>query len=317
MKKYDVYAVGSAFVDFQFSLSFEEFNILDCEKGGTYLINDAIEKKLNEVIKNKSSQKFCGASGANTLVALNYVGGKGFYSCSIANDLIGNFYHLDLKKNKIDSIYDFTPLREGVTGTCNILLTPDADRTLFTTVGVSDKISKNELYEPAIASSKCVFIEGFLFLSPFSKPLVKQAYEMALSNQCKTVFTLSTAFLSDAEKSELSLLFHKRVDLLFCNEIEAMHFSKSKSIDAALQVLNQLAKNIVITQGAKGAIIFDGSQQFCIPATSTTVIDTTGAGDAFAGGFLGAYSKDMDLKTAGIIANETAAKAISKFGPRV
>ncbi len=317
MKKYDIYAVGNAFVDLQFAVSDDVLKKLGCEKGGASLIDEEMENKLNFLLKEQTAKKFCGGSGANTLVALHHEGGKGFYSCNIGSDAEGKLYHQDLRQHHIESIFDLQQPRHDITGRCYILLTPDAERTLFTLVGASERISAAELYEPALLDSKGIFIEGFLFFSAHSKPLVGIAYEMARKHKVKTIFTLSTCPYSPQLKKELLATLHAGVDLLFCNEDEAKYFCGTENIKEILDELSQFAKQFVITRGKEGALLYDGNACSTIPSIPTDVIDTTGAGDAFAGGFLYGYCRAYSFKEAGQLATATAAKVISKFGPRV
>lgn len=316
-KKFDVYAIGSAFVDRVVLVPDDILNQLGYRKGGIHLVTEETSAHINRQLNSYPSALFSGGSGGNTLTALKAMGGTGFYACRAGNDEKGQFYHNDLIKNGIASTHDFSSFQNGATSQCTILVTPDGERTLLSLLGASDQLLFCRLHEEALQAAKCLFIEGFLFLSDHSRKIVKLTHEAAHEHKLKTVLTLSTCLFPHELKSELMDTLHLGIDLIFCNEEEAFHFCETTDMNEVIVKLSQIVKQFIITQGDRGALFYDGDTCFNLPCVPTKIVDLTGAGDAFSGGFLYGFCKGLSFCEAGQLATKMAALVISQHGPRI
>lgn len=316
-KKYYLYGLGNALVDIDFETTPEILKDLNIEKGVMTLVEADRYLKLLENLSGFKHVKAGGGSAANTSMVFSQLGGKTFYSCKVANDDSGKFFFNEMRRNQIDTNLSFESLEEGTTGSCLVLVTPDADRTMNTHLGISEYFSKKDLREEAIAQSEFLYIEGYLATSPTGSDAAITAYEMAKKHGIKTAISLSDPNIVKFFHARLLEMIGDGVDLLFCNEDEAKLLCKTEDMHGLCECMRNYAKTFAITQGPKGSIVYDGKEVYDVGAQDVPVIDTVGAGDMFAGGFIHAISKGYDYKTAGVIADIVASKVISKYGPRL
>lgn len=315
MKKYHVYGIGNALVDLEYFVKPEFFSSKKIEKGVMTLIE---EDRHHELINDLSGlqKKACGGSAANTVIALSQFGGKSFYSCKVASDDFGKFYLDDLKENGVDS--NPHPVNvKGHTGKCLVMVTPDADRTMNTYLGITKDFSEIELTEAALKDAQYVYIEGYLVASPTAKEAAIKCKKLAESHNIKTALTFSDPNMVKFFKSGFNEIIGASVDLLFCNESEAMEFTGKHSVKEAREELKKIAKTFVITLGANGAMIFDGQTFIDIEPYKVKAIDTNGAGDMFAGAFLYGITHGHSYAGAGKLASLASSKLVTKFGPRL
>lgn len=316
MKKYHVCGIGNALVDLDFEVSDESLKRLKIDKGVMTLIDEERHHYLLEELDGVKHLKAGGGSAANTLFAMQQMGAKTFYSCKIGDDETGHFFHRDLVLQGIDTNLDETK-RDGVTGKCIVLVTPDADRTMNTFLGATATFSKAQLSETAIAQAEYLYIEGYLVAAPLACEASILAHEMARKHGTKVALSLSDPNMVTYFRDGLHAIIRDRVDLLFCNEEEARLFTESTTLDAAVDRLKRFTNTFVITLGGKGVFVFDGNKAHTLPAYPTKVIDTVGAGDVFAGIFLYGITHGYSFAHAADLANFAAAKVVAKFGPRL
>lgn len=316
-KKYHLYGLGNALVDIDFETSPETLAKLGIEKSVMTLVESDRYLKLLENLSGYKHVKACGGSAANTTMAIAQLGGKVFYSCKVANDDSGNFFYNELARHQIHTNLAQDNRPDGHTGSCLVLVTPDADRTMNTHLGISEYFSRKELNLEAIAQSEYLYIEGYLASSPTGSDAAIVAYETAKQAGTKTAISLSDPNMVKFFHARLMEMMGDGVDLLFCNEDEAKFLCKTEEMSGLCECMKQYAKTFAITRGPKGSIVYDGKSVYNIDAQDVPVIDTVGAGDMFAGGFLHAVINGHDYKTAGVIADIVASKVISKFGPRL
>jgi len=316
MKKYHVYGVGNALVDMEFEVedSFFEQNAID--KGVMTLVDEARQHELISHLDAFDGKKASGGSAANTVIASSYFGGNAFYSCKVSNDELGDFYVKDLKAAGVDSNVG-DGRKDGITGKCLVMVTPDAERTMNTFLGITETFSVDELHQAAIAESEYLYIEGYLVTSSTGRHAAIEARKIAEENGVKTALTFSDPAMVQFFKDGLKEMIGEKVDLLFCNDAEAMSWSESDNIDAAVAALKQVANTFVVTQGSKGALLFDGKKMIEIAPHKVKAVDTNGAGDMFAGAFLYGITHGHSFFEAGNIASLAAARVVSQFGPRL
>jgi sugar/nucleoside kinase (ribokinase family) len=318
MNSYNIYGVGNALVDLEYNVSSETLDRLGIEKGVMTLIDEVKQAEVVAALDGAECHRACGGSAANTVVAIAQMGGTGFFSCRIGDDETGKFYLEDLTRFGIAT--NITPpetLNFGTTGKCLVLVTPDADRTMNTFLGVSADISIADLEADSIAASDYVYIEGYLVSSDSARATAIRARELARENGTKVAFTLSDPNMVKFFKTGLLEIIGDGVDLLFANETEALEMAGTDSIEAAIAYLKTIAQEFVITLGPKGSLIYDGATLHQIAPCPVTAIDTVGAGDMYAGAFLYGITHGMDYAIAGDLASRASAKIVTKYGPRL
>jgi len=316
MKPFHVYGMGNALVDIDFEVKRQTLERLNIDKGVMTLIDESTHHRLLEELDGIKHLKECGGSAGNTIFTLQQLGAKTFFSCKVGNDESGRFYYQTLTAEGICTNLNEN-LYSGITGKCIVLVTPDADRTMNTFLGITATFSKAELSEESLKNSEYLYIEGFLAASSTGCEAAIVAREMAEKYGVKTALCLSDPNMVMYFKSELHNIIGKQVDIIFSNEHEALLFTETNYIDDAKEALKKYAKSFVITQGDKGAILYDGKQFYHVPAYPVKVLDTVGAGDTFAGTFLYGITQGYDYLHAGKLANLAASKVVAKFGPRL
>jgi len=316
-KKYDVYGMGNALVDLEFQVPDSFFKENDVEKGMMTLVDEARQNFLIAKIDKHETKRQSGGSAANSIIAVNQFGGKCFYSCKVANDELGKFYINDLKSAGVNTNLNSNHLTDGITGRCLVMVTPDAERTMNTFLGVTSNYSIEELDEKALANSQYIYIEGYLISTDHGKTAMKAAKEFAEKNSVKTSLTFSDPSMAKFFSDDLKTVVGDGVDLLFCNEEESMIFTGTGNTKDSREALKQFSRTFVITQGRNGAMIFDGDTFIDIEPYHVVAIDSNGAGDMFAGAFLFGITHGHTYAQAGKLASLASSKIVSKFGPRL
>lgn len=317
-KQYHIYGIGAALVDTEIALSDADLTTMAVTKGVMTLVDEARQNALIDYLQDHlvASHRASGGSATNSIVAASYFGSQNFYSCKVANDENGEFYLNDLKAAGVATPTHITP-PAGITGKCLVMITPDAERTMNTFLGISETLSVNELDMDAIAQSHYAYIEGYLVTSPTGRAAAIELRKQAQANNTKTALSLSDPAMVQFFRDGLMEMIGSGVDLIFCNRDEAIGFTQTKTIEAASEALKQYCKQFAITCGSEGALVFDGTTLIQVAAPSVKAVDTNGAGDMFAGAFLYAINNGKDFKTAAEFANLAAAKVVSQFGPRL
>ena len=316
-KRFNVYGIGNALVDIVTEVDHEFFKKNDVEKGLMTLVDERRQEQLMKAIDMKKSKMSCGGSAGNTMIAVSQFGGKSFYSCLVAKDELGKFFLEDLKRNGVDTNLTYDRLTEGITGKCLVMTTPDAERTLNTFLGISSFLSPEHLDEPSIKDSSYLYLEGYLVTSPKGLEAMKEAKKIAEKNNVKTTLTFSDPAMVKYFSTQMQEIIGASVDMLFCNEEEAMIFTGTDTVTQAREKLKQIAKHFAITQGSNGATIFDGDTFITIEPYKTIAVDTNGAGDMFAGAFLYGITNGHSYADAGKLASLAASRVVAQYGPRL
>lgn len=317
MKRYDVYGIGNAIVDIVTEVEHDFFAKNEIEKGVMTLVDEKRQHHLMKAIDMKRSRVSGGGSAGNTVVAVNQFGGNSFYSCLVAKDDLGKFFLEDLKRNGVDTNLKHENCPEGITGKCLVMTSPDAERTMNTFLGVSSFLSPEHLYADAIKNSAYVYLEGYLIASPKGLEALKEAKKIAEKNKIQVALTFSDNSMVKYFSKQMEEIVGASVDLLFCNEEEAMTFTGTNSLLEAREKLKQVARHFAITLGANGALIYDGDTFIQIEPYKVKAIDTNGAGDMFSGSFLYGITHGHSYAEAGKIASLASSRIVSQFGPRM
>lgn len=318
MKKYDIYGIGAALVDTEIEVSDKDLDQLGIEKGVMTLVDEERQHELIHKLEGHltSCKRASGGSGANSIIAASYFGARTFYSCKVARDENGLYYLRDLTDAKVD-FHRLNGANDGITGKCLVMITPDAERTMNTFLGISETVSIDDIDENALAASDFAYIEGYLVTSATGRLAAIGLRELAEKHRVKTALSLSDPAIVEFFGDGLKEMIGDGVDILFCNEHEALNFTQQDSLEAAAEALKNYAKGYAITRGAQGALLFDGENFIHVDATTVKAVDTNGAGDMFAGAFLYGLSQGKSYEDAGKLATKAAAVVVSQFGPRL
>ena len=317
-KKYHLYALGNALVDTEIEVADSDLARHNIAKGVMTLVDAQRQAELTAGLRDHLtlSKRACGGSAANTAIALAQFGGRAFFSCNVGDDDNGQFYLDDLAASHIDHCGD-SGRDSGATGRCLVMITPDAERTMNSYLGVSDQLDESNIDFAALADSEYLYIEGYLVTSPASRAAVAVARDHALANGVKIALSLSDPGIVAAFSEELREMAGSRIDLLFCNAEEALNWTGGAALEGALQKLQSEVGSFAVTNGSRGATVYDGFNQQQCAAQAVTAIDTNGAGDMFAGAYLYALAAGHSAAKAGRFANVAASCVVSQYGPRL
>ena len=315
---YGVLAVGNALVDVlvQTSESFiaEQKQKYGMEKGAMTLIDEARAVEL--YAQMGQGVESSGGSAANTMAGFASFGGKGAFIGKVAEDALGKTFRKDIES--LGVYFKTQTLAMGApTGRCLILVTPDAHRTMNTFLGASVEMGPDDIDADLIASAQVTYLEGYLFDREQAKQAFIKAAELAHDAGHRVALTLSDPFCVDRHRSDFLRLVENHVDILFANEEEIKSLYMQQNFQDAISALKGKCEIAAITRSEKGAVILADNRIIEIDAAPVKkVIDTTGAGDQFAAGFLYGFTEGMPLEKCGKLGALAAAEVISHIGPR-
>lgn len=318
IKKYDIYGIGAALLDTEISLSDADLQRMQVQKGVMTLVDEARQAELISALSDHliASKRASGGSAANTIIGASYFGCRNFYSCKVANDDNGAYYLHDLAAAGVATPQHISP-PEGITGKCLVMITPDAERTMNTFLGISAELSVAEIDHDALVQSNFAYIEGYLVTSPTGRAAAIQLRQHAQAAGTRVAMSLSDPAMVQFFRDGLLEMIGDGIDLIFCNRDEAVGFTQSADFASACEALKQYTRRFAITCGAEGAVVFDGEHLHQVKAPAVKAIDTNGAGDMFAGAFLYALSRDLSFTEAAGFANLAAATVVTQYGPRL
>lgn len=312
--KYDVVGIGNAIVDILAQAEDDFLRREDIHKGSMTLIDAARAADLFDKIGPTTTVS--GGSAANTVAGIAGLGGSAAYIGRVHDDQLGKGFAHDMKALKIHY-----PTKAATTGAptacCIIMVTPDGQRSMNTFLGASTDFSTSDVDEDTIAASQVTYLEGYLFDKPPAMEAFYLAVKLAHKHGRKVALTLSDGFCVDRHRAEFQALLKQGVDILFANEVEAMALYEKNNLEEALPLIADACPLTIITRSEKGAYILSGGRTITVHAEPVAkVVDTTGAGDSFAAGFLYGLTHGHALPECGRIASICAAEVISHLGPR-
>jgi sugar/nucleoside kinase (ribokinase family) len=313
--RYDVIAIGNAIVDVMAPCSDELIDELGLAKGGMTLIDADQARDLYDAMG--PAREISGGSAANTLAGLSALGAQCAFVGQVANDQLGQVFAHDIRAVGID--FD-TPAREGEppTARCLIFVTPDGQRTMNTFLGASQFLPAAVLDEEAVGGASILYLEGYLWDPEEPRAAMRRAIEAARGAGRKVAFTLSDAFVISRHGDDFrALIADGLIDILFANKSELAALTGEDDFDAGLARLAPHVPTLVVTRSEEGAVaIHDGERAEVAAEPIAKVVDTTGAGDLFAAGFLAGQVKGCDLATCLRMGSIAAAEIISHYGAR-
>lgn len=312
----DVLAIGNAIVDVLAPSEDAVLNDLGVAKGGMTLIDDKQADAF--YTRMAAGVEMSGGSAGNTIFGIASLGGKAGYVGKVANDQLGTVFRHDMHATGVVFDTPALPADTGVpTARCLIFVTPDAQRTMCTYLGACVHIAPEDLDAAQISSAQVTYLEGYLFDRDSAKATFRAAAAMAHSAGRKIALTLSDSFCVDRHRDDFVDLVENHVDILFANEAEITSLYQVKTVEDALPRLKSACDIAAITLGEKGAVIISGNEAVHVPAEKIeNLLDTTGAGDAFAAGFLFGYTQNWALAECGALGNRMAAAVLSTMGAR-
>ncbi|MFM7026610.1 MAG: adenosine kinase [Limnohabitans sp.] len=317
MSHYHLYAIGNALVDTEYEVSDALLQTMGVSKRHMTLIDAEQRSALLKHVDGLHARRTGGGSAGNTVVALAQLGGKAFYSCRVADDELGAFYTQDLQANGVATNLTHTQAHPGQTGSCMVLVTPDAERTMCTFLGATSQLDRHALHPQDIAKARVYYMEGYLAASPTGLEAALEGLKIAKQHGVQTALTLSDVSMINFCRAGLQAMVGDGLDYLFANEEEAQVWCDSTDLDAILPQLQQLARTVCLTRGPQGCIVLRGKDRVHVPAVPTHAIDTNGAGDMFAGSFLYGVTHGMNDAQAAALANRAAAAVVSQHGNRL
>ncbi len=307
-----ILGIGNAIVDVICKVDENFITKNNLTKGTMKLVFDENEfKKLLSSLKIEKT--ISGGSVANSIVGLSQLDNKVGFIGKISDDLLGSKYEEGLKKESVNYIY--SKKKEAIpTGTCLILITPDSERTMCTFLGIAGKINENDVDVKAIKKSDMVFLEGYLW----DEGEPKKAFDKAIQNSNKVAMSLSDKFCVDRHKSHFLELVKNKLDITFANEQEIMSLINTKKIEDVIEFSKRVGKLIVVTRGSKGALAIDNNEVIeCSAKKNLKILDLTGAGDLFAGGFLHGFINGQNIYKSLEKGTEMSSKIIQIIGARI
>jgi sugar/nucleoside kinase (ribokinase family) len=313
-RRFNVTAIGNAIVDVIAAADDSLLLQHSLVKDAMTLIEAADAERLYGIMG--PGRETSGGSAANTAAGIAALGGRTAYIGKVAADQLGDVFTHDVRACGVT--YDTPPLKDGLpTARCLIFVTPDAHRTMQTFLGATTQLGPEDINIDYITSSDVVYLEGYLWDQPRAKQAMREAAIKAHAAGVKVSLTLSDSFCVDRYRSEFLELAEHHVDILFANEAEILSLYRVATFDDALQRVRGHCEVAALTRSAKGSVVVSGDEVHVIDAVpAVTVVDTTGAGDAYAAGFLYAYTRDCDLAMCGKLGGAMAAEVISHYGAR-
>lgn len=312
--KYGVLAVGNAIVDIIAQVDESVLDKHGMTKGAMALIDQETAQKIYQDLPNPIQTS--GGSAGNTMAAYASLGGTGAYIGKTGNDELGQEFRDDITSQGVTFT---TPPLNGDTPTAfsMIIVTPDAQRTMNTYLGAAGLVTTDDIDEDLIKNSAVTYLEGYLFDRDESKEAFYKASELTKKHGKKLALTLSDTFCVERFKSEFKNLVENHVDILFANENEILSLYDTANFDDAMKQLQNDVEIGAVTRSEKGAVITSKEEIITVPAVPPTqLVDTSGAGDSYAAGFLYGYTQEKTLAECSHIGAVAASEVISHIGPR-
>ncbi len=314
LNTYDVLGIGNAIVDV---LSFCEEDFLannTLAKGSMMLVDQVRSQAL--YAKMGQSTECSGGSVANSLAGLASLGAKTAFIGKVAGDQLGAIFTHDMRAVGVH--FDTSPTKGDIsTANCLVLVTPDAQRTMATFIGACSLVSEADIDELLIAQSAVTYIEGYLWDTENAKSAIRKAIRVAQKSKRKIAFTLSDTFCVERHRAEFMDLVKKDIDILFANESEIKALFETDDFSTAIKKLRGMCDVAAVTRSEKGCIVLtkEGDTEVATNAVPN-VVDTTGAGDLFASGFLYGYTRGWSMEQSAALGNRCAGHIITQLGAR-
>lgn len=319
---FDVYGLGNALVDMEYRVEDGFLRRHRIAKGHMTLVEEDRLDALLQDLADYTPERMSGGSAANTIIAIQGFGARTFYSCKLADDETGSYFLEDLAAagvatNSNSSSHGTTMTDTGKSGRCLVLVTPDAERSMNTFLGISSQLGVAQINEEALARARYYYAEGYLSSSPESMQAAIECRELAEQSGVKTAITLSDPAMVEFFREEMKKILGNGVDHLFCNEEEALAWAKTDRLDIAVRELKDIARSLNITLGSHGSLVVEAHSEHPVSGYPVDAVDTNGAGDIYAGACLFGWCVDMAPEQAAAFGNFAAAALVQRYGARL
>lgn len=315
--EYGLTAIGNAIVDV-LAHATDDFILSQAQKGMNPNTMNLIgaERAVELYDLMEQATEMSGGSAGNTMACFASFGGKGAYIGKVADDQLGRIFAHDTRA--IGVHFDSLPLIGGApTAQCLILVTPDAQRTMNTFLGACTQLTEGDVDETLIANSQVTYLEGYLFDEPKAKAAFFRAADLVRKHNRKLALTLSDPFCVVRYREEFKNLVQNHIDILFANEAELKELTEMSDLDKAIESIRNKCDIVAVTLGSQGSVIVTKDETIHVKAISPKeLVDTTGAGDSYAAGFLFGYTEGKSLAECGRLGSLAASEVISHMGPR-
>ncbi len=314
MKKHDVVAVGAAIVDIIARVDDSTVASVDLPKGAMSLVDAAQSARIYDNLSNTIERS--GGSAANTIAALGALGRDAAFIGKRRDDAFGDVFASDIRAT--GAHFESEPSTSGEeTARCVIMVTPDAERTMATYLGISGDLMPDDVDAETVGGSAILYLEGYLWDKPHAKDAFRRAMALAHESGRRVALTLSDPFCVDRHRDSFREIVKSETDILFANEAELLSLYETDDFDAAVEMVSTEVAISAITRSEKGAVIISADERIVVPAEPVaTLVDTTGAGDLFAAGFLNGISAHQPLQVCGKMGCAAASVVIQLLGAR-
>ena len=313
----DLLGIGNAIVDTDVEVEESFLQNESLPKGQMTLIDSVRMAELVSHLGLRTMRRCSGGSAANTIYAAQAFGLNTSYACQLADDENGHHFFREMQDAGIVTSQIYAVSDEERSGQCLVLITPDAQRTMCTDLGVSKDVGQAVVNESDLRSARCVYIEGYLSASELSSQTAADSAALARESGAQIALTLSDISMIEFCRGGLTAMLGDSVDTLFCNADEATAWAKTDRLDVAISELKDIAKELYVTLGSDGAEVCTLEGRWQVGGESITPVDTNGAGDMFAGACLAARLQGAEAADAARFANRAAARVITQFGARL
>lgn len=316
-KPRNVFGVGNALLDILALVKDDFIQQHQLNRGGMTLMDAHQQGTLLQELENQSLELRCGGSAANTMIAIAQSGGSGYYAGKVGADTNGEFYRQDMEAVGIG--YEVTAAESdgGPTGTCLVLTTPDAERTMCTNLGVATTLSVTDINLDHLKQCEYSYVEGYLWDAADPRKACVETMEQSKRHGVKVAFTFSDGFLLDRFTDDFHQLVSDYCDVVFCNADEVRHFFQTEDLDECTRKLSNIVDLAFITNSEKGCLVIEKQQITPVPGFPVKPIDTVGAGDAFAGGVLYGLTNGLSTVEAARWGNFLGSEVVKIHGPRL
>ncbi len=316
-KRFDVFGMCNALFDLQAEVSEELLARVGLAKGGMTLLSDAEQKSIVPQVYRHIVNTESGGSGANTMIGVTQLGGSASFTSRVGADEHGRSYRDGLTKQSVKS--NLGEGDAGETGVCLILITPDAQRTMGTYLGLARQLEPADVNEDDIRASRFLYVTGYLWDTDTQKEAVLHAMRAAKrAGDVRVSFSLSDPFCVMRHKADFQKLLSEYVDVVFANREEALAITDTDNVEDAALALAALTGGLAaVTSDKDGSLLAFGKEIVHIPVYAVHAVDTTGAGDMYAAGILYGLTQNLPLPVTGRIASYAAGQIVARVGPRL
>jgi sugar/nucleoside kinase (ribokinase family) len=313
--RYDVYGIGNAIVDTEVLVEDLVLGTHGLKKGVMTLVSEDVQGALLDGLADYAQHGAAGGSAANTVVGVAQFGGKPFFTGKVGGDMRGALYRKSMAEVGVE--FDVAATNGAPTGSCLVLVTPDGERTMQTSLGASAGLVADDVDVERIGQSQLIYVEGYLFGSPTAGAAAVHSMEAAKSAGVKISLTLSDPGMAEHFIDDFRRVTKEYVDILFCNEHEARIYADGGNRQEIIKAVGQDCGQVFMTCGGDGSMVYDHGAIMEVPGYSVPVVDTTGAGDVYAAGVLYGLTSGKTVTDAGRLGSFASARIVTQMGPRL